>query len=769
MKFNGYWEKYKVLSAILLFFFALFLVGRLLYTFGISIQKNQAAIGTERLKEVAIQNSSYVSNIMSDYADYTNALANSFSTYDDLSDRSLRKILSEVVKGSQFQQMSLDLLDGRTFTSDGLSIYITDDEYLKRVLGGKSFITYLRGYNQNQPFISVVSPIIRDEVVLGAIRGIVQPQKISHVLNVTIFNGNGYFCLINGFGDVLAQPQNDNTLLGFDNYFETLISLEFDNGYSAQKVIDDIKSGKSDLTAYSYNGSQRYAYYVPVGISDWYMVIMVPQYCINENAGIIQSGVVALIVKAFIVLALLFAFILYSIKISGDAIAKMNKELRMGEERYRFILERSDSVIFEYTISNNSVEFSDKYEKTFGKTMPQTGIPYSAINSADIHKDDANTFTNIFNYIREGKTGSNGEVRILDGNGKYIWCLITLVTIFDENDIPVKALGIIENINEKKELEEKYKEAQLYKDTLISENSVIYEVDLSKNIFINGYNEILSIMNTDCENNFREISKLIARLFVTDEYRHDYLESNSARNLITMYNSGITETTNEYQTQNAEGEISWSRIKYKLYQNPSTKNICAMVSMTDISEQKLKELKLIELSQKDPLTGLYNKITTENLIKETLLAGVEGIKHALFIVDVDNFKTVNDSLGHLCGDTVLIELADKLKPLFRSDDIVGRIGGDEFFVFLRSFHSIDIVKLRAKEICNLFRRTYNQDGKTCSVSASIGIAIAPEHGLDFETLYKNADTALYITKQKGKNNFTVYDGSEFAGYKSNRE
>ncbi|MPM93133.1 putative signaling protein [bioreactor metagenome] len=116
----------------------------------------------------------------------------------------------------------------------------------------------------------------------------------------------------------------------------------------------------------------------------------------------------------------------------------------------------------------------------------------------------------------------------------------------------------------------------------------------------------------------------------------------------------------------------------------------------------------------------------------------------------------------------MIDLAENLKPLFRTDDIIGRIGGDEFFVFLKRCDSEKLIKSKAADICNAFKNTYTVDGICVSVTASIGIASFPKNGTDFNTLYKNADTALYITKEHGKNNFTMHDGVSTANYQSTR-
>ncbi len=191
--------------------------------------------------------------------------------------------------------------------------------------------------------------------------------------------------------------------------------------------------------------------------------------------------------------------------------------------------------------------------------------------------------------------------------------------------------------------------------------------------------------------------------------------------------------------------------------------------LTDITRHKLQIDELSDLAQRDQLTGLLNKIATESRIKEMLkMRRLHDDNCALMIIDIDNFKNVNDRLGHLYGDVVLTQLAENLKLLFRGDDIVGRVGGDEFFVFLKSYSSPHILESKAQEICTLFHKTYSEDDAFVTISSSIGIALCPQDGMDFDTLYRKADAALYTVKAGGKNAFAFYSVDAAQHYTAGR-
>ncbi len=173
------------------------------------------------------------------------------------------------------------------------------------------------------------------------------------------------------------------------------------------------------------------------------------------------------------------------------------------------------------------------------------------------------------------------------------------------------------------------------------------------------------------------------------------------------------------------------------------------------------------MGQYDGLTGLYNKKMTENQIKRQL-APTSNLKNgALMIIDVDNFKSINDTFGHLYGDAVITQLGSALKSIFQKSDILGRVGGDEFFVFLRNYNETSVLDAKAKEVCKEFNKTFEQNNETVVISASIGIATTND-SFDFEKIYSYADIALYNTKANGKNGFSYYTGAEKNAYKSER-
>jgi diguanylate cyclase (GGDEF)-like protein/PAS domain S-box-containing protein len=177
----------------------------------------------------------------------------------------------------------------------------------------------------------------------------------------------------------------------------------------------------------------------------------------------------------------------------------------------------------------------------------------------------------------------------------------------------------------------------------------------------------------------------------------------------------------------------------------------------EIAERKRAEETISQLAYHDSLTGLPNRLLfNERLILEMAHAERNQQKLAVILLDLDNFKDINDSLGHNVGDQLLKMVGDRLARLLRKADTIARMGGDEFMLLLpkiiRAEYSVEI----AHKIQQTFQEPFVFDGQKIRTTASIGIAIYPDDGGDIDTLIKNADIAMYRVKEQGRNKYFRY-------------
>ena len=174
-------------------------------------------------------------------------------------------------------------------------------------------------------------------------------------------------------------------------------------------------------------------------------------------------------------------------------------------------------------------------------------------------------------------------------------------------------------------------------------------------------------------------------------------------------------------------------------------------------EKKRADERVLYLATHDGLTDLPNRVMFSQLFEQSIrLARRNGRKCAVLFIDLDRFKLINDSLGHAAGDMLLVEVASRLRGCVRESDVVARLGGDEFVVILGDSSDRDEIAAVARKILTALLPPVLLAGHECRTTGSIGIAIYPDDGSDSQTLTKNADIAMYLAKEEGKNDFRFF-------------
>ena len=222
----------------------------------------------------------------------------------------------------------------------------------------------------------------------------------------------------------------------------------------------------------------------------------------------------------------------------------------------------------------------------------------------------------------------------------------------------------------------------------------------------------------------------------------------------------------EYRLTDAENREQWFHAHFTVHFEKEWPRSAVLLLRSTDSEHRQEE-SLRQKAERDALTGLYNKGHARELIDEAL--AVPGTTKALLVLDMDGFKKVNDNLGHLFGDAVISDMALSLAEVFSSrNDIIGRVGGDEFVVLLPEVENRDAVVVLCEKLRDMLRRSFEYaKGQTLNVSGSVGIALSPEFGASFETLFSCADKALYEAKRRGRDTQVFYSDELREGEKKN--
>ncbi len=299
------------------------------------------------------------------------------------------------------------------------------------------------------------------------------------------------------------------------------------------------------------------------------------------------------------------------------------------------------------------------------------------------------------------------------------------------------------------------KSEEKYKLAIEGANDIIWEWDLEKKIFYvsDKWSDIVGgepIQNLP----FDKFTKLI--------YKKD------VRKVIKKMKKHINRHTefykSEFRIRSENGELIWLLARGKALRNKEGKVIKVAGSMTDITERKAIENKIKDMAYYDALTKLPNRILfMEKLETELKRAKEQYTFGAVMLVDLDNFKNINDTLGHDYGDKLLKAIADELRLIITDNNMVCRFGGDEFLVLIPDVGSEREVTDFTKNILSIFEDPFIINDKLTYITASIGICIYPKDAEDTGTILKNADVAMYTAKSLGKNMFLFFDDEMSSG------
>ncbi len=244
--------------------------------------------------------------------------------------------------------------------------------------------------------------------------------------------------------------------------------------------------------------------------------------------------------------------------------------------------------------------------------------------------------------------------------------------------------------------------------------------------------------------------------------------------IMESYEKGIDEIVGDYrsyrmsaipgspETRIDSDDFLWYRMHIKSAIDPKNGDLIAVFTFDEVQEEKETELSLLYKAEHDPLTGALNRAAAELRISQHISFGGKG---AMIMFDIDNFKGINDNMGHSAGDEVLCDIHLKILAIFRNADIIARVGGDEFLVFLVGALSPEIIEKKAKQLCDTIRTKYTaENGVVIQISCSAGISVCPRDGTSYEDLFNAADIAMYSSKSRGKDTYTLYDPEKIKSF-----
>ena len=366
-----------------------------------------------------------------------------------------------------------------------------------------------------------------------------------------------------------------------------------------------------------------------------------------------------------------------------------------------------------------------------------------------VYKNDRSLLTEQVQRQKEKNETIGITYRIEVKNGGCIWVMDRFRRITDYNGNVWLYSVIIDITDSKKAQDELTESEKRYRLILDYASDPVLDLDLkNKKIYYSPVFHMKFGKELAEEGDFRKILEDTDFVYPDDK---TYLK----RTIANVLHNGKSSDF-ECRFKDANGQYIWCNVHHTVFLNSQSAPARIIALISDIDKRKKETQILKNKAEHDLLTGLYNRITTTNLIEEILRDSTEKSRHAMFVIDIDNFKSVNDTLGHLCGDRLIVETAMLLKKQFRADDIIGRIGGDEFVVFIKNINSRRLIEDKAERICRLFHSISEKSAQACHISGSIGIALFPRDGDNYEEIFQKADSAMYEAKKSGKDNYHIY-------------
>ena len=428
--------------------------------------------------------------------------------------------------------------------------------------------------------------------------------------------------------------------------------------------------------------------------------------------------------------------------------------LRISGEENRIALRHSDKFIGRYDLRTKTLTRTEEAAKVLGLPPMTNNVPDDAIDSGIVAQESIGDYVRFFTDMQRGIPEGHTSVRLrTKGRDNYTWFSADYSLVFDTDGRPITAILTYFDSNELHEREMAYERwAKAYEQK--REHCIAYyEFNLTTDVLETYEGQTKGDIPADCTHSLQSLAQFTAEHYTIPEDRKKFVRFFNRGHLLEKHHTGHDELSLDYRRYNKAGGVFWARAEAQMIDDPFVGAVRLFVLIQDVDSEKRRSLELRRLSQTDPLTGLYNRATLVKRLSRVLRRGTAA-SHALIILDIDHFKELNDSYGHRFGDTVLQEVACALKDCLRSNDFSGRLGGDEFMIFMRGLSDTAIISDRLNVLRDRLRRLSLCD---IPLTISIGVALFPTHGKSFQELYDRADHALYEAKRRGRDTMIFYE------------
>ncbi len=620
-----------------------------------------------------------------------------------------------------------------------------EQEYFKGIMSKNQIHSNIRISGSGKGgYLTINSVIINDSKAIGVLSARFYQDRLNELVTFDIFGQGGYCYLLSKDGAIIARSDNPKVnmdAVALPDLFSSSSGGEDGSKYCAT-IAGAMQKGLSGEIIYPTKGGNKVVSYIPVGTADLYLLTSVPENVVFAAAsGDFFKGILFVMVS-FAIFGSFMLFFFRTIRKNSEIIKSTNRELSLIYESMpggivRYVREdqkwriKSANEGFYRLIGCSKEEFERNYGGNIFKILSEP-MPREAREEFWSKIDNEEPFET--------------ELKLNSGSGDPKWVCMNIDYIRNEDETR-EVVAIFSDITGIKAADrELYVNKEQFDIVKRLTNVIFFEWDTETGTISHSSNFLDFFDPLDSYENFPYSLK-----------GYGAFSQEDAEGLITLFEEfreGLTESDAEVKAVNRHGDSRWYKVSMSAIFDGSGRPLKVVGILSDIDEQKRKLQTAEESAMKDPLTQLYNKVSTKALIEEYISANQN--QGAFMMLDIDNFKRVNDTLGHLYGDAVLSELAHTLKSLFRDTDIIGRVGGDEFVVFMTNINELAVIRTKAERILSAFKRPFRTENAEQGISCSIGVSIYPGHGSTYDELMQKADSSLYFSKSSGKDQCTLY-------------
>ncbi|QCC84811.1 diguanylate cyclase [Desulfovibrio desulfuricans] len=628
--------------------------------------------------------------------------------------------------------------EGKGFDGGGTAVDVSRDPVFLSAREGKTHITTHCGADR-QRLLIIANPLVVRDSIKAVVISEFPAAALETSMETWAFSNNTYNLVMDASGRALfLSPPPGKSM---DDLF-----ARFSNEGLPSEVENRLKQTFADFpqesTTYFDNPMNLFVATTPVERFGWQMVSLMPKGA--GNAAVSQQSVITneLVWRLAILAGIIITFVLL---LERNA----SRKLRRQQEDYRTIIASISGGVLKFFSPDGTFLFvSPNYKKMLGFTEAEFDKAYGNSFAATIYEKDRDPVLRAMRKQMKNGQPIDVEYRTRTKSGALVWLYHKGAVVNIEHGHSY-IQSIVFDITQSKEAALSKRISDERHQFILEQHDInIFEQNLISGYFscspqwLRTFGTVFNILETDAA----------IPLFPDDQ------EKLVAFQREVRLAPHQHKCTLEARLRDAGGEYRWFRIEASSIANTQGAPIYAIGIITDIDQQKSLELQLRTQATRDGGTGMRNKVSTEKAVSQFLETHESPLPqmYAMFMIDFDNFKGINDRFGHAMGDKAIYDMAQIIRRNFRGVDIVGRIGGDEFLVFCTERMSLHAIRERALMLVEQLHTQCCDQHSCLTLTASVGVACCPRDGTTYAELFNKADKATYAAKKMGRNRCVFY-------------